>query len=152
MQAQTTRTFNRNVQKLAGGLLIAAALAAGAVGLTTVGDVEIPGIGSNSASVTTPAAERHFAPYFGEGLPRIDEASAVAAEHVHTSRQIAAPQGEGYPLSREISQVMAQPAGQISQMRQFDAPQGEGLPLSVVEQSDPSFDPQGEGLVMGGGQ
>jgi hypothetical protein len=71
---------------------------------------------------------------------------------VSSARQIAAPQGEGYPLSREIPEIVAQPAGGASQSRQLIAPQGEGLPMIVLEQSEQPFNPLGEGFPKGSGQ
>ena len=152
MQAETTRTFNSNLSKLAGGLLITAALAAGAIGLTTIGDLEIPGTGSNAASITAPVADRHFAPYFGEGLMHSAAPAAISVERASTARQIVAPQGEGYPLAREIAEIVARPAGSLSQTHKIDAPLGEGYPLVELEQSGQHFNPLGEGLVMGSGQ
>jgi hypothetical protein len=152
MQAQTTRKLNGNFQKLAGGLLIAAALAAGTIGLTSFDKLDIPGTASNTVSITAPVSDRHFAPYFGEGLPRFDETSTAAVDQVRISRQIEVPQGEGYPLAREVAEIVAQPAGQASSVRQFDAPQGEGYPLIELEQSAQQFTPLGEGLVMGTGE
>ncbi|CAN5641450.1 hypothetical protein BH23CHL2_BH23CHL2_21920 [soil metagenome] len=160
MQAQTTRTFNGNLQKLAGGLLITAALAAGALGLTTIGGLEIPGIGSNNeaASVAIPIEEdsdvfhRPTDNRSGEGFPLSLETTSIQADRVSHDRQLAAPQGEGYPLAREIPAIVAQPAGNLTHTRQVDAPQGEGFPMIERQQSETPFAPQGEGLMTGNGQ
>ena len=163
MQAQTTRTLNSNLHKVAGGLLISAALIAGAIGLTTIGGLEIPGIGSNNeaASVVIPIEEDSSLPDVfhrptdnrsGEGFPLSLETTSIPIDRISHDRQLAAPQGEGYPLAREIPAIVAQPAGGLTQTRQLDAPQGEGFPLIELQQSATLFNPQGEGLISGNGQ
>ena len=95
MQAQTTRTFNRNVQKLAGGLLIAAALAAGAVGLTTVGNLQIPGTGSSTSSGATNPVVRYTAVNAGEGLVDRSSLAIEAAPQFRVTAHIDPMAGEG---------------------------------------------------------
>jgi hypothetical protein len=82
MQAQTARKSYGTVHKLAGGLLIAAALAAGAIGLTTIAELEIPGAGSDSDSASAPVSAPYVAPYYGEGLLLSPETPAVVADAV----------------------------------------------------------------------
>ena len=152
MQAQTTRTFNGNLSKLAGGLLITAALAAGALGLTTIGDLEIPGIGSNNQTASVVGFDANVGPRHGEGFPLSLETTSIQANRVNHDRQLSAPQGEGYPLAREIPAIVAQPAGSVTDTRQLAAPQGEGFPLIERQQSETPFAPQGEGLMTGNSQ
>jgi hypothetical protein len=122
MQARTRGRQFDNLHKLTGGLLIAAALAAGAVGLTTIGELEIPGTGSDSASA--PVSAPYVAPYYGEGLPLSPETPAIVADAAleHQTRQLTFPQGEGFPLT-VLEQVESQ-----------------------------KFAPLGEGLLQGSGQ
>ncbi len=153
MQAQTTRTFNRNVQKLAGGLLIAAALAAGALGLTTVGNLELPGAGSSTSHGVTNPVIGYTAVNAGEGL--VDRSSlAIEASHGEgLLRSVDAPQGEGYPRSLTQPVIFAVSAGAADRARIVAAPQGEGFPMNALAQAGQQESaPLGEGLPMSSGQ
>ena len=152
MQAQTTRTFNGNLSKLAGGLLITAALAAGAIGLTTIGELEIPGTGSSNETASVVRLDTQVGPRHGEGFPLSLETTSIQVERVNHDRQLSAPQGEGYPLAREIPAIVAEPAGSVTHTRQVGAPQGEGFPLIERQQRETPFAPQGEGLMTGNGR
>ena len=152
MQAQTTRTFSGNLQKLAGGLLITAALAAGAIGLSTTGALEFSRGSSDAPSIAAPVYDTYVGPRHGEGLPLSQEATSIQLDRVSHDRQLVAPQGEGYPLSPEIPAIVTQPAGSLTHTRQIDAPQGEGFPLIERQQSETPFAPQGEGLMTGNGR
>jgi hypothetical protein len=120
MQAPTIRRPYGAVQKLAGGLLIAAALAAGAIGLTISGALEIPGTGGSADSVSAPANAPFAVRQHGEGLPLSLEQPAIVEETPRASsqaRELGFPQGEGFPMT------VAGPAG-----AQTLSPMGEGLP------------------------
>jgi hypothetical protein len=107
MKVQTTRRFNGNLWKLTGGLLIIAALAAGAIGLMTVDDLEIPGTGS-SESVAASVVDIYNAPYHGSGV------STVRAE---SGERPFSPLGEGWPMVR------------LEPSEWPFSPLGEGLPM-----------------------
>ena len=129
MQAQTTRTFSGNLQKLAGGLIITAALAAGVIGLSTTGALDFSR-GSDAPSIAAPVYDTYTGPRHGEGLPLALDTTSIQIDRVSHDRQLAAPQGEGYPFAREIPAIVAQPAGGLTQTRKIDAPQGEGFPMA----------------------
>jgi hypothetical protein len=123
MQAQTTGKRYSGSRKVMGGLLIAAALVASAAGVTLVGDLEIPGVGSEANSARPAVFDTHVGPKHGEGLPLSVEQPAIVAE------TDAAP----------------------GRVRNLDAPQGEGF--SMIEPAErQQLPPQGEGLPMGGGR
>jgi hypothetical protein len=119
MQAQTTGKRYSGSRKVMGGLLIAASLVASAAGVTFIGDLEIPGVGSEANSARPVVFDTNVGPKHGEGLPLSIEQPAIVAEAgtgPSRVRGLDAPQGEGYP--------MIEPAE-----RQQLPPQGEGLPM-----------------------
>jgi hypothetical protein len=123
MQAQTIRKSYGTAQKLAGGALIAAALAAGAIGLTIGSDLKVPGTGGSASVVSAP------------------QISLVAVRH----------HGEGLPLSVERPAIAAETPRASGQARELGFPHGEGFPMVDLEQADTrTLSPMGEGLLERG--
>jgi len=168
MQAQTTRTFQGNMQKLAGGLLIAATLAAGTIGLATSSELDIS---RGSSKQATTASQVYYHPGMGEGwiaLARSDSGVTAigidplerSVEELWFAEQPATNTVAGLTLD-EIRfrddniwdyDARAEPAGSVTHTRLIDAPQGEGFPMIETQQGEPPFNPQGEGLMTGNGQ
>jgi hypothetical protein len=123
MQAQTTGKRYGGSRKVMGGLLIAASLVAGAAGFAFVGDLEIPGIGSDASPARPAVFDTHVGPKHGEGLTLSAEQPVIE-------------------VGTDTAPV---------RVREPDAPQGEGFPMIEPEPADhQQFLPQGEGLPMGG--
>ena len=122
MQAQTTGKHLSGSRKVMGGLVIATALAAGAVGVTTVGDLEFPRFGSDASSARPVVHDTHVGSWHGEGLP-------LSVEQPGPAPQIAiSPPGEGFPMN--VSE-QSKPAGS----QRMDFGQQESFPRPRIRDS-----------------
>ncbi len=104
MQAQKTLTQTTGFNKFAGGLLIAAAALASAIGISQINDIDIPMIGGERAA--SPALVAQTSPAQGEGL--IDT-SASYAQAQPVIRYATFNAGEGLVDSSGLAVTAARP-------------------------------------------
>jgi hypothetical protein len=168
MQAQTTRTFQGNMHKLAGGLLIAATLAASAIGLATTSELDILGTGSSEQAPVT--SQVYHQRGMGEGWIALGQQQAATAGAERSVEELwfsdleesvfdevtglssveLEHAGGSLPAERSVEDFQFAETNRAESSTRLEAPQGEGLPMIELEPNLLQDTPQGEGLPMNG--
>lgn len=142
MQVDKTLTQTSGFNKLAAGLLIAAAALATTIGISQITDIDIPMIGGERA--TSPALVARTSPAQGEGFV---DTTASYAQAQPMIRYATVNAGEGLLDSSTLAVAAARP--QPIALLSSDAGEGR-IELGTVVQANPQVFAnvhQGEGLL-----